>query len=314
VVTEAAAQTRVRTGLLIGGEWTYGAAQIEVRNPANPDEVVGTIVRGTADDVNAAVAAAKAAQLKWAACGFRDRAEAIGRGLDRLEEGIEERAVLFVRENGKTLAEARGELSGVPKRQRLTLEFVPELEQDRFLEAPAGRTVVTHRPYGVVVSIVPWNSPVSLGFSQIVSALLAGNTVVVKPPETAPLAFIATLRLFAQALPAGVINVVTGDRAEIGDVLTGHPDVAKIGFTGSIPAARHIICKAAETIKGMTLELGGNDAAIVLEDVDLSEASMARMAASVFKMTGQVCLAIKRIYVAEAVKERFLDAFSRAVD
>lgn len=312
MITEAGTAARAR--LLIGGEWVDGPERMEVRNPANPDEVVGTIVRATAGDVNAAVAAAKAAQSPWAALGFRRRADAIGRGLDRLEENLDERAALFVRENGKTLAEARGELSGVPKRQRLTLELVPDLEKDRLLEAPGGRTVITYRPYGVVVSIVPWNSPVSLGFSQIVSALLAGNAVVVKPPETAPLAFIATLELFAEALPAGVVNVVTGDRAEIGDVLTAHPDVAKIGFTGSIPAARHIIGKAAETIKGVTLELGGNDAAIVLDDVDLREPSMTRMAASVFMMAGQVCLAIKRIYVAEAVKDRFLDAFSRAAD
>src|SRR3954463_15792789 len=116
----------------------------------------------------------------------------------------------------------------------MALCYAPELEAGRSLPAPNGRSYVVQRPYGVVVSIVPWNSPVGLAFTQIVAALLAGNTVVLKPPETCPLALTLTAELAASALPPGVINIVTGVPDEIGDRLTTHPDVAKIGFTGSI--------------------------------------------------------------------------------
>ncbi|MBI4839533.1 MAG: aldehyde dehydrogenase family protein, partial [candidate division NC10 bacterium] len=233
---------------------------------------------------------------------------------DRLEADIEDRAVLFVRENGKTLAEARAELAGVPARQRLTLELAPELDEARVLQAPWGRTFVRTTPYGVVVSIVPWNAPVGLAFLQIVPALLAGNAIVLKPPETCPLALIHSVEMIAGLLPPGIINVVTGMPTEIGDRLTSHPDVAKIGFTGSAASAQRIMANAARTIKSVTLELGGNDPAILLEDADLGEASMERMADSVFRMAGQVCMAIKRIYVPQATEERFLEAFGRAVD
>ena len=196
---------------------------------------------------------------------------------------------MFVRENGKPLAEARGELLSVAKRQRMALAYAPELDAGRSLAAPHGRTFVFNRPYGVVVSIVPWNSPVALAFTQIVAALLAGNCVVLKPPESCPLALIRSVMMFAEDLPSGTINVVTGLPDEIGDSLTTHPDVGKIGFTGSIPAARNIMANAAKTIKGVTLELGGNDPAIVLDDANFDPPTMKSMLNATFQMTGQVC-------------------------
>ena len=283
--------------MLIAGQRVDGPARIEVRNPARPDDLVGTIVRGSPEHVNQAVAAAKAAQPAWAAQTFTARAAILGSALARLENDLERRAAVFVRENGKPLAEARGELMSVPRRQRMALEYAHELDAGRSLAAPHGRTFVFNRPYGVVVSIVPWNSPVVLGFTQIVAALLAGNSVVLKPPETCPLALIRSVMMFAEDLPPGTINVVTGLPAEIGDSLTTHPDVGKIGFTGSIPSARHIMANAAQTIKGVTLELGGNDPAIVLDDADFNAATMKSMLDATFQMTGQVCMAIKRIYV-----------------
>jgi len=300
--------------LLIGGRWVDGAARIEVRNPARPDELVGTIVRGTPADVDRAVAAAKAAQPAWAALPVRERAAAIARGLDALAEGAQERCALYVRENGKTLAEARGELLGLADRMRKNLDYVSDLEAARSYTSPIGRTFVSYRPYGVVVSIVPWNAPANLGFTQIVSAVLTGNAVVVKPPETAPLAVTESIALFARELPPGIVNVVTGLPGEIGDALTTHPDVGKIVFTGSIRAARHIGSNAAQTIKSVTLELGGNDAAIVLPDVDLGEATMNRLASTVYGLAGQVCAAIKRIYVHEDVAEAFVAALRRTAN
>jgi aldehyde dehydrogenase len=307
-------QEPIRETMLIAGKDVDGPARIEVRNPARPDDLVGTIVRGTPDDVRAAIAAAKAAQPAWAARSHTQRAVILVKGLDRLERDIEERAAVFTRENGKPLAEARGELLGVPRRQRTALSFAAELEAGRHLDAPNGRTIVINRPYGVVVSIVPWNAPVSLAFTQIVAALLTGNTVVLKPPETCPLALMRAVRMFAEELPPGVLNVVTGLPAEIGDTLTTHPDVGKIGFTGSIPSARHIMANAAQTIKGVTLELGGNDPAIVLEDADLGAPTMKAMLGATFQMTGQVCMAIKRIYVPTRRRNEFMEAFAKAAD
>jgi acyl-CoA reductase-like NAD-dependent aldehyde dehydrogenase len=260
--------------MLIGGERVDGPLRIEVRNPARPDDLVGTIVRASPEHVNQTVSAAKTAQPAWAARSFVARAAILTSALARLESDLDRRAAVFVRENGKPLAEARGELMSVPKRQRMALAYAPELDAGRSLTAPHGRTFVFNRPYGVVVSIVPWNSPVVLAFTQIVAALLAGNCVVLKPPESCPLALIRSVVMFAEGLPAGTINVVTGLPAEIGDALTTHPDVGKIGFTGSIPAARHIMANAAQTIKGITLELGGNDPAIILDDAVFDPSTM----------------------------------------
>jgi acyl-CoA reductase-like NAD-dependent aldehyde dehydrogenase len=155
---------------------------------------------------------------------------------------------------------------------------------------------------------------VTLAFNQIVSGVLAGNTVVVKPPESAPLTLIESIKAFATDLAPGLVNVVTGLPDEIGDALTTHPDVGKIGFTGSIRAAKHIGGNAAQTVKSVTLELGGNDAAILLEDADLSDAAMDRMVGSVYHMTGQVCMAIKRIYVPESIAAEFIAAFRKAAN
>ena len=196
----------------------------------------------------------------------------------------------------------------------VVLELAPELDAGRQLKAPTGRTFVNYMPYGVVVSIVPWNAPVTLAFLHVIPALLAGNGVVVKPPESCPLALVDSLGVVAALLPEGLLNVVTGRSSDLGQVLTTHPDVAKIGFTGGIPAARRIMANAAQSIKGVTLELGGNDPAIVLDDVDIGEDTMKRMAHGVFAATGQVCMAIKRIYVPESRSKQFIEAFTRTVD
>jgi acyl-CoA reductase-like NAD-dependent aldehyde dehydrogenase len=300
--------------MLIGGEWIDGADRIDVHNPARPDELVGTIVRGTPADIDAAVAAAKAAQSDWGRLTYVARAAKLEPALARLEQDIDERAALYVRENGKTFKEAKGEHMGASARQRLTLAYASDLDSEKLFTNQQGRTFVSRRPFGVVVSIVPWNAPIGLAFIQIVSMLLAGNAVVLKPPESCPLALIRAIELFASVLPPGLVNIVTGMPAEIGERLTTHPDVGKIGFTGSIASARTIMANAARSIKGVTLELGGNDPAVLLDDVDLSDAAMDRMTGAVFRMTGQVCMAIKRVYVPKTIQEKFVDAFVRAAD
>jgi acyl-CoA reductase-like NAD-dependent aldehyde dehydrogenase len=312
--TSRNAEAPITEYLLIDGKPIDDPDRIEVRNPARPDELVGTIVRGTPEHVDQAVAAAKAAQPAWAALTFTQRAGVLQKALSRLEADIDRRAAVFVRENGKPLAQARGELMGVPKRQQMALGYAPQLDAERTYRAANGRTFVLNRPYGVVVSIVPWNSPDVLAFTQIVAALLAGNCVVLKPPESCPLTLTQSVRMFAAELPPGAINVVTGLPSEIGDALTTHADVRKIGFTGSIPSARHIMSNAAQSIKGVTLELGGNDPAVILEDAELDAPALSRMLNATFMMSGQVCMAIKRIYVPSKRSEEFLDKFARAVD
>jgi acyl-CoA reductase-like NAD-dependent aldehyde dehydrogenase len=307
-------ETPIDESMLIGGKRIDDVNRIEIRNPARPDDLVGSIVHGTPEHVNQAVAAAKAAQPAWGALTFTQRADVLRRALFRLENDVDRRAAVFVRENGKPLAQARGELLSVLKRQQMALDYAPQLDTERQFAAPNGRTFVLNRPYGVVVSIVPWNSPDVLAFTQIVAALLAGNCVVLKPPESCPLTLTRSVTMFAEDLPPGTVNIVTGLPSEIGDALTTHPDVGKIGFTGSIPSARHIMANASETIKGVTLELGGNDPAIVLDDADFGAATMMKMLGATFHMTGQVCMAIKRIYVPAKRSEEFLTSFCNAVD
>ena len=300
--------------MLIAGNWENGHDRTEIRNPANPDEVVGTAVRGRAADAECAIGAAKAAQAAWARKRFAERAGVLSEALNRFTAGVETRARLYARENGRVLAEALGELRGVSAAQKLTLGLAPDLDAGRQLGASSGRTFVNYLPYGVVVSIVPWNAPVTLAFLHVIPALLAGNGVVVKPPESCPLALVDALGVIAEVLPAGLLSVVTGRSSDFGEVLTTHPDVTKIAFTGGIPAGRRIMANAAQSIKSVTLELGGNDPAILLDDADLGEDAMKRMAHGVFAATGQVCMAIKRIYVPVSLSNAFLEAFTKTVD
>lgn len=304
----------VSAQLLIDGEWIGGNRLSEIRNPANPDEVVGTAVQAGREHVDLAVAAARSSQRRWEALGFVARAKAIAQGLERLETGTQDRSELYSRENGRVLAEALAELRASSINQRITLEYADVLAEGREIPAHNGVSYVDYMAYGVVASIIPWNAPVTLSFLQIVPALLAGNTMVVKPPESCSLALVDALGAFSSALPRGVINVVTGRASEIGEHLTAHPGVDKVAFIGGIGAGSRVMANAARTVKSVALELGGNDPAILLPDMSLESAALRRMAHSVFSATGQVCMAIKRIYVPDAIADRFVDAFSRVVD
>jgi acyl-CoA reductase-like NAD-dependent aldehyde dehydrogenase len=311
--TQVAAPIR-EADMLIGGDRVSQGRRLEVHNPAHPDEVVGTVLRGAPAHIAQAIAAAKAAQRPWAQNSFRQRAETLSRMLDGLDRALDERAVLFVRENGKPKADALAELTAAVAQSRQTLTLADTLDQTPELPAQGGRTLVRRLPYGVVAAIVPWNSPVVLAALQIVPALLAGNSVVLKVPESCPLALTWTAELMAEALPPGLLNIVSGLPGEIGEALTGSPAVAKIAFTGSVPSARRILATAAQSIKSVTAELGGNDAAIVLDDLDLSVQTMGRMAGMVFRMAGQICMAIKRIYVPDHLHDAFLEAFGQAAN
>ncbi len=300
--------------MLIGGRAVGGTRRLPVMNPANPSEEVGTLPLASTEDVCDAVRAAKAAQREWGQKLFSERSSFLSRGLARCGDDLEPKTRLFSRENGKTLAEAQAELSDIPKRAQFTLALAPELDNVRILDAVGGQTMVRPCPFGVVAAIAPWNAPVSLACMQVIPALLCGNSVVVKPPESCPLTLVQTLEAIAAELPSGVLNIVTGLPSEIGDVLTRHPDIGKISFVGGVRSARGILCNAADTVKSVTVELGGNDAAIILEDADLGKESLRRMATSIFRMAGQVCMAIKRIYVPDGIHDKFTDALGQLMD
>ncbi|WP_308290079.1 aldehyde dehydrogenase family protein, partial [Mycolicibacterium sp. PAM1] len=164
-----------------------------------------------------------------------------------------------------------------------------------------------------MAAITPWNFPVVLAFMKLAPALVAGNTVVLKPAANSPLVLAEIIRALQQHFPPGVLNMVTGGDA-VGEALVAHPSIRKIGFTGGIDTGRKVMAAAARDIKRVTLELGGNDPAILLDDVDLSPETMRQIVKGAFGTTGQVCFGLKRIYVPTRIHDRFVEAFSAAVD
>ena len=294
--------------MLINGELvdSVSRATDEVRDPAT-GEIVDSIPRGTAEDVQQAVAAAKAAFPAWADTPFAKRAEILFKLVHLIHEREKDLAKLLTREQGKPLRESVLEMrrfahtiehyAGMGKNVRGG--YVPLLDKGKY-------GMIIKKPIGVCASIVPWNFPVSLMGNKIGPALLAGNTVVVKPASTTPLSVVETCRLFLEAgLPPGVLNVVTGPGSVVGETLLRHPAVRKIGFTGATDTGRRVMALAAEQIKHVTLELGGSDPMIVCDDADLDQAASAAMVGRFFNC-GQACLAIKRLYLFEEIYESFV--------
>ncbi len=277
--------------LLINGQLVDGVDELEVINPAT-EQVFARCPRASAAQLDQAVAAAKAAFPSWAAKPIIERRAAIRQFADAIEEQAPALARLLTQEQGKPLPEAEAEIG-------YSVAFIRQLASHdlpvKLIEDSDTRRVEQHRrPLGVVGAIIPWNFPVLvLGF-KLPFALLAGNTLVIKPAPTTPLTTLRLGELMAAIFPPGVVNVIT-DLNDLGGKLTSHPDVAKISFTGSTETGRKVMASAASTIKRLTLELGGNDAAVVLPDVDPAKVASGLFGAA-FMNAGQVCLAIKRVY------------------
>jgi acyl-CoA reductase-like NAD-dependent aldehyde dehydrogenase len=285
-----------------------GMERIEVRDPARPGTVVGEVPNAGADEVAAAVRAAKEAFATWRKVPAAKRGALLLAGAQRVEAAIDELAPILTAENGKPLREARLELhrfvetldhyAGLAR--NLRGQSVPDLDD-------GARGFVLKRPLGVVGAIVPWNFPTTLLGNKLGPALVAGNTVVAKPDETTPLTTLRIAQLMHDAgLPDGVFNVVTGEGEVTGEALIRHPDVAKVAFTGSTPVGKHVMAAASERLARVTLELGGSDPLIICEDADvdaaISAASMGR-----FFNCGQACLAIKRVYAEESIADRVIE-------
>jgi acyl-CoA reductase-like NAD-dependent aldehyde dehydrogenase len=285
---------------------------IEVIEPAT-ERVMAELPRAGVAEVDAAVAAAKAAFPAWRAVAPADRGRLLHRLADALEERAEELAVLEARNAGKPIVDARGEIGMVVETFRY-YAGAPERLLGQTIPVAGGVDMTFREPLGVVGLIVPWNFPLTIAAWKVAPALAAGNCVVLKPAELTPLTALELEQIALVAgLPAGVLNVVAGPGSVCGARLVEHPDVAKIAFTGSTEVGRGIAAGAAETIKRVTLELGGKSANVVFADADL-EAAAAAAAGAVFGNAGQDCCARSRILVEAAAVDDFLAALAPHVE
>ncbi len=304
------------TKMLINGELVAAESNEEypVYNPAN-GEIVDTAPKGDARDVQRAVDAAARAFPKWWQTPGAKRGELVGEGARKIREHEDELARTLTLEQGKPLMESVREIrrfvhtlehyAGLGK--NLRGGYVPNLDEGKY-------GIILKRPIGVVAAIVPWNFPVSLMGNKIGPALVAGNTVIVKPASTTPLTDLRVIQLLNEAgLPPGVFNIVTGiDARAIGQALTTHPLVRKLSFTGSTATGKVLMAQCAGTVKKVSLELGGNAPFIVFDDADL-DAAVAGAVASKYRNAGQTCVCTNRMLVQAGIYEVFAAKLIQAV-
>ncbi len=296
--------------MLIGGEWRKATdqEQVEVINPAT-EETVDTVPAAGPDDVQLAVATAKRAFPDWARTDVEKRAAILMRAAELIHEHAKELAARLTAEQGKPVAEAIGEVNHLAHGVRYYAEAATKVRgayQDLPTALGPAYGMVIRRPMGVCAAITPYNFPLTLLGTKVAPALAAGNTVVAKPAATTPLATLEVARLFSEAgVPDGVLNVVTGRGAQIGDALVGHPDVRRVAFTGSTEVGRHVAALAAPALKRLSLELGGSDPVLVCADADV-EAAVKAVIIGRYWNAGQACLGCKRVFVHEDVYEEFV--------
>jgi acyl-CoA reductase-like NAD-dependent aldehyde dehydrogenase len=297
------AALRTDFSLLIGGELVQSAQQLDVINPA-----LGTVFArcpaAERGELDRAVDAARRALPTWRARSFAERAALVKQLSQRLREQQQALAELLTREQGKPLAQSIAEIDrGAAQSDgmvgiEIPLEVIAD-DNDKRIE-------LRYRPLGVVGIITPWNAPVNLALGPLVSALYTGNTVILKPSPYTPLATLKVGEILQEVFPPGVVNVLAGGD-ELGAAMTEHRGIDKISFTGSVETGKKVLASAAATLKRVTLELGGNDPAIVLPDVDVKAVAKKVFFAS-FVNSGQVCMAIKRIYAHESIYEDLCNA------
>lgn len=295
--------------LYIGGEYvaSNNSNTQSILNPAT-NEVIAEVPIGSAADVDKAVAAASAAFDEWWATPASRRGEIIYEAGRAVLEHIDDLAKSLVAEQGKPLREGRLEIhrfvhtldhyAGLSK--NLRGGYVPNLDANHT------HGIILKRPLGVCAAIVPWNFPVALMGNKLAPALVTGNTMVVKPAPTTPVTTLRVAEIMTEAgLPPGCFNVVTGG-ADVGQALIQHPDVRKVGFTGSTATGKKVMSAASEGVKRVTLELGGSDPMIICDDANIDRAVSAASVGRFFNC-GQACLAIKRVFVFDAVADEFIE-------
>lgn len=293
-----------------------GVAKNSTRSKAVPDAATGQtfayVPDGTVADLDDAVRRAKAAQKDWAALSHAQRSAILRRAADEVEEHLEELARIIAQEQGKPISGmgARFEAGGCAVWIRTAAEAV--IEPEVVFEAGESRSEIHYVPLGVVGAISPWNWPALIAIWQIAPALRMGNTVIAKPSEYTPLSVLAVIELMNRHLPADVLIGISGGR-EIGAALSGHPDIAKVMFTGSTRTGREIVKASANNLARLTLELGGNDPGIVLPGADVKTLAPAIFGGA-FINSGQTCAALKRLYVHESVYDELVAELKLLVD
>lgn len=311
-------QTEVRraaVGMRIGGEEVpaAGGATFEIVNPAT-SEVIAHVARGTPEDVDRAARAAKVAfdSGPWSRMSATDRGRELLRLAEQIRAHAEELAVLEVRQGGKTITDARGEVEAAAGCFEYYAGAANKLFGETIPVADRGLDFTLREPVGVVGLIVPWNFPLLIASWKVAPALSTGNTVILKPASYTPL---TALRLAALALdagvPPGVLNVVTGPGASVGSAIVAHPDVGKVALTGETTTGVQIMKLAADSMTRVSLELGGKSANVIFADADLERAAQSGVAA-VYGNAGQDCCARSRVFVERAAYEQFARLFTDA--
>jgi len=292
--------------LLIDGELIETGSELSIINPAL-GEVFAHCPRADSEILNRAVAAAKRAFASWSKTTVDERAQKLVALADAIDERASEFIRLLTEEQGKPLDQAAIEIgaSSYTLRTFSSMRLPPQtLRADK-----TGKVIEYRTPLGVVAAITPWNFPLLLLMNKVAPALLAGNTVVIKPAPTTPLTTLLFGELCARLLPRGVVNTVADDN-DLGALLAEHPDVAKIAFTGSTATGKKVMASASKTVKRVTLELGGNDGAIILDDVDAISAAR-KLFEGAMANAGQICVATKRAYVPRKIYDEVCTELAR---
>ncbi|MBE9549384.1 MAG: NAD-dependent succinate-semialdehyde dehydrogenase [Proteobacteria bacterium] len=299
--------------ILVDGQWLETGTTFTVDNPAN-GEIIAHVASAGVEETVAAVEAASTAMLEWKEKTAKERANLLRRWFELMMENQEDLAQILTAEQGKVLAEARGEIAYgasyiewfAEEAKRIYGDTIPEPAKDR-------RLVVIKQPVGVVACITPWNFPNAMLTRKIAPALAAGCTVVCKPASETPLSAFALAELALRAgIPKGVINVVTGPSSKIGPVLTSHPSIRKLTFTGSTEVGKMLVEQCAGTMKKTSMELGGNAPFIVFDDADL-DAAIDGLMVSKYRNSGQTCVCTNRVLVQGSVYEAFTEKLIAAV-
>ncbi|KAL3481403.1 Aldehyde/histidinol dehydrogenase [Aspergillus californicus] len=293
---------------IINGELTSTANTRHGVNPANKQPNPEVPV-STAADLDRAVTSAKAAFKKWSRTSYEDRRKAIFAYADSIEANTDALAALLTKEQGKSLAQAAQEI-GMAVTWTRTLPTL-EIPETVIQETEDVKTVQRYTPLGVAGAIVPWNFPVLLAIGKIIPAIYTGNSIIVKPSPFTPYCGLKLAELAIPHFPPGLVQALSGGD-DLGPMMTEHPNIDKISFTGSTVTGRRVMASCAKTLKRVTLELGGNDAAIICDDVDLDKI-MPALALLSFLCTSQICMMIKRLYIHESIYPAFLEKFTAVV-
>ncbi|WP_394106146.1 NAD-dependent succinate-semialdehyde dehydrogenase [Xanthobacter flavus] len=312
--SEAHRFTLLRDKMLIGGAWVDadGGETISVNNPAT-GEIIGTIPKAGAAETRRAIEAAAEAFKTWRATTAAERAGKLHKLADLILANADELALILTTEQGKPLAEAKGEIGASAAYVRWFAEEARRLYGDVIPSPwPNRRILVTKEPVGVCAAVTPWNFPSSMLSRKIGAALAAGCTVVCKPSELTPYSGLAWGVLAEMAgIPAGVVNIVVGDAPSIGGEMTSNPAVKKVTFTGSTPVGKLLMKQSADTMKKISLELGGNAPFLVFDDADL-DLAVEQAIASKYRNVGQTCVCANRFYVQAGIYDAFAAKFAEA--